>query len=261
MSEQYYHLYKRFVPAEELEDLIQQTFAFKKAFYHPERLADHTTYLADEKPRRTSHAYAVSRDYAGGILPAINLSALEDNLLIQVGEQVMYQKLGLSTDNRCLFNVQEYYGSSEAVPKHNDGELLEFKVREDGSLYIIRSIRPEKVAVLTLVNSSVDGGTRVHFPDGTSEVVRAEAGDLLVFDNLHCLHSVDPLYGHVARPDGLLRMTIGWRSLGEKTYYENTAGIFQVGKTEAEKIIQQWYENEWPAQWAKIQAETQQAAF
>jgi hypothetical protein len=266
-----YRLIKGFVRPEDLEAVIAETFDFKKTYYNEGNLATHTAYLSDDKPHRTSHAYAVTSHspdrYPEGILnlPYINLRATDDwgkKHLTNLYRLVRHE-MGLCQDNRMLFNVQEYYGGSEPVPMHCDGELLEFDVREDGSLNIKRSIRPDYVAVLTLVNDTDAGGTRVHPCDGVdnSHVIRAEAGDLLIFDNVNNFHSVDALNGTVKRPDGLLRMTIGWRSLGDRCHYMEYGRVVPINKAQAELMTEKWYVTEWPKQWEKIQAATQKAAF
>ena len=290
-----YRLIKNFVAANELERVIDEVFDYKKAFYTPENLKTHAAYLADTKPNRTSHAYAIApftrEDYEklqevtdemmdvefyDGPLPVLPMGDWNEcgnDCLVELGLQVT-QELGLSSGNRVLFNVQEYYGGSEAVPMHNDGELLDFTVEGD-TLTIKKSIRPDEVAVLTLVNDTDSvaresffqsgpgafGGTRLHYKDGTSEVVRAEAGDLLIFKNSEVKHSVDPLSGTVKRADGLLRMTIGWRSLGEKCFYEDHDGMLPVDRAQAEAITLKWYQNEWPTKWAAIEEASSKAAF
>jgi hypothetical protein len=264
-----YRLIKGFVPPQDLEEVIAETFVFKKVYYTPENLEHHIAYLSDDKPHRTSHAYAVSSHvpgrYLSAELPYINLRDRDDWEkwhLTQLYRNVR-NEMGLCEDNRMLFNVQEYYGGSEHVPMHCDGELLEFDVRENGSLDIKRSIRPDLVAVLTLVNDTEAGGTRVHPVDAidNSIVIRAEAGDLLIFDNVNAFHSVDALTGTVKRDDGLLRMTIGWRSLGDRCHYMEYDRVTPISKAQAELMTEKWYVTEWPKQWEKIQAATQKAAF
>jgi hypothetical protein len=263
-----YTLIKNFIRPEAIELLIQQALAFKTANYTEENLASHAAYLSDVQPHRTSSAFAVA-DYRtiGDFLPTISL---ENNLtcgpeLRDISWVVSYKYLELRSMNRMLFNIQEYFSASERVPKHNDGELLEFIADKDGNLDIRRSIRPEKVAVLTLVNDTTNGGTRLHFDDGREELVRGEAGDLLVFDNLVCMHSVDPLEGVSKREDGLLRMIIGWRSLGDRCAYaegdKNSMVIAKISREKAEAITTAWYKLEWPAQWEAIKASRQKAAF
>jgi hypothetical protein len=262
-----FKLFTGFVPPRLCEALVEQTFAFKRRHYSEENLGAHRAYLADKQPHRTSHAYAVGQSYVEGFtgpLPTITLEAeAEIPHLYTVSKDVLAKVLDLNRESRVLFNVQEYYGGSERVPKHMDGELLEFHADAEGNLDIIRSIRPEKVAVLTLVNDTDGGGTRVHLPGGKEEVIRAQAGDLLVFNNVECYHSVDALTGTVRREDGLLRMTIGWRSLADRVhYYEKDPGTcFRVTMDEANKLIESWYKNEWPRQWENIQQSRQKAAF
>jgi hypothetical protein len=219
----YYKLIKNYITPEHAELLVKYSLEFKKKHYTEENLANHSAYLSDKQPHRTSSAFAVS-SRVSGLLPTIPLGFYpypptedepSDGCSLYYTTISVSRFLGVSDTCRMLFNIQEYFASSEPVPKHNDGELLNFTIEQDGSLDIKESIRPDFVAVLTLVNDTDGGGTRLHLPDGTTELVQAQAGDLLIFDNVNCLHSVDKLEGTVKRPDGLLRMIIGWRSLAE----------------------------------------------
>lgn len=257
-------LIKGFVSPEQCEELIAETKRFYQVYYNEHNLAAHRAYMSDTTPHRTSHAYAVGLEYIegfSGLLPTLNLRAVGAFPLIQaLSTEVLLHKFCLSDESRALFNVQEYFGGSEAVPKHNDGELLEFTT-DNGVLDIKRSIRPEQVAVLTLVNDTDGGGTRVHYQEGSSQVIRAEAGDLLIFNNIYCQHSVDALQGTVKRPDGLLRMTIGWRSLGDKCWKSGPDGVFNISMEEANRITEDWYRHEWPAKWESLKASASKAAF
>lgn len=258
-----YRLIKGFVPQPQVEKVIAETFKFKTTFYNQDNLENHSAYLSDIHPNRQSHAYATSMSY-NGELPHIDMWNVRLEELVDLQRRVT-EELGLTSQARTLFNVQEYFSASERVPKHHDGELLEFTILGN-DLNIKRSIRPEQVAVLTLVNDTDGGGTRLYFPDGTEEVVVAEAGDLLIFDNINCKHGVDPLTGTVKREDGLLRLIIGWRSINENTHYNdngalNTPTVRPITTAEAEEITLNWYHNEWPEQWAKIQKTQQKAAF
>jgi hypothetical protein len=254
-----FRLIKNFVPQDQIESIIQETFSFKRAFYNEENLSSHSAYLSDVHPNRTSSAFATSLTYAGS-LPFIDLLNVNLPGLVELHRRAMVE-LDLPMFTRSLFNIQEYSAASEVVPKHSDGELLEFEADAAGNLDIKRSIRPNQVAVLTLVNSTVDGGTRLYNIDGTEQVVRGEAGDLLIFDNVQNFHGVDPLNGVVKRDDGLLRLIIGWRSLNANTTYMDGDKIVPVTFEEAESIIGKWYVNEWPQQWAKIAASQKKAAF
>ncbi len=256
-----FEIFPGFVPEKDIESIIKETYAFKQAFYNEENLARHAAYLSDKLPNRQSHAYATGMYYEGD-LPYIDLyNTSHFERLVNLHRRAI-EALGLTMHARTLFNVQEYFAASERVPRHNDGELLEFSADEYGTLDIKRSIRPEKVAVLTLVNDT-DGqvGTRLFLKDGDDFVIQAKAGDLLIFDNVNNFHGVDPLTGTVKREDGLLRMIIGWRSLNENTAYAADGIVVPITTAEAERIIGDWYKNEWPSQWVKIQKSLQKAAF
>jgi hypothetical protein len=246
-----------FIPAANIEPLIEETFAFRKKYYTEENLAAHKAYLSDEKPHRNSFAFAMGSD---PVFPLINIDDVEFPRLEEAEYRVMKQ-LGLSPLAHTLFNIQEYYSEAEPVPKHCDGELLDFSVNEDGTLNIRRSIRPQKVAVLTLVNDSVGGGTRLYSGEGET-LVTAGPGDLLIFDNIDNFHGVDRLTGTVKRSDGILRMIIGWRSLNEQCFYmENPSHLYPISTITAEELRKQWLTWEWPQQWANIQSNRQKAAF
>jgi hypothetical protein len=119
------------------------------------------------------------------------------------------------------------------------------------------------VELYQAINQIRGGGTRVHPANviDNSTVIRAEAGDLLIFDNVNAFHSVDALNGTVKRDDGLLRMTIGWRSLGDRCHYMSGDRLVPVSKKIAEELTQVWYQKDWPKQWEKISAKAQKAAF
>lgn len=55
---------------------------------------------------------------------------------------------------------------------------------------VVRALHPAKVALLTLFNNAEGGGTRIMLADGTDFVVQAQAGDLLIFDNVDTEHGI-----------------------------------------------------------------------
>lgn len=125
---------------------------------------------------------------------------------------------------RLLVNIQQYFDASVPIAPHHDGEV--FKRSFDGA--IEEALYPHKVALLCTTFNAVGGGTRLHFPDGHESVVECRPGDLLVFDNVNLLHSVDrfhapgPLEDEAApdQPLGeppLVRCIVGWRSLEDQT--------------------------------------------
>jgi hypothetical protein len=62
-------------------------------------------------------------------------------------------------------------------------------------------------------------------------------------------------------PQSVIIERFGWRSLGEKCFYEDHDGMLPVDRAQAEAITLKWYLNEWPAKWAAIEAASSKAAF
>lgn len=213
-----YTLIKNFLDSSVLENYISGTKRIIRRFYDTHHLSTHSAYFSDQSENRESYAFAVWNGSEPSQLPAISPELFaETSRNVGVLNMKIREHLGVSDQTRLLFNIQMYKGNCKPVPVHFDGEYFNFQVQEDGKLKVNNGLRPEKVAVLVLANDSDGGGTRLHYPDGTSEVIVGQAGDLLVFDNQVLMHSVDELTGTTKRADGLLRMTIGWRSLEENT--------------------------------------------
>jgi hypothetical protein len=261
-----FRLYEDFYAGEENQSkLIEDTKRFVRRFYNVVNLQNHAAYFSDISDNRSSYGFILCPENESG-LPAINLTDVASvSRPIALLTLKLYQILNLPKTSRVLFNVQMYKGDSKPVAKHFDGEFLEFSV--DGEeLNIKRAIRPQQVAVLTLLNNTLEGGTRVHYDttEGASEssVIKGKAGDLLVFDNIKCHHSVDKLEsnGH-KRLDGLVRMIIGWRSI------ESNCELYDNGKfiaADAEIVRQvhaEWLKNEWPKMFEDYVTQTQQVAF
>lgn len=261
-----FRLYEDFYVGEENQSkLIEDTKRFIRRFYNVLNLQNHAAYFSDISDNRSSYAFILCPENESG-LPAISLTDVAGvSRSISLLTLQLYNILNLPKTSRVLFNVQMYKGDSKPVAKHFDGEFLEFSV--DGEdLNIKRAIRPKQVAVLTLLNNTLEGGTRVHFDtsEGVSEsaVIKAKAGDLLVFDNIRCHHSVDKLEsGGKTRGDNLVRMIIGWRSI------ENNCELYDNGKfiaADAETVRQvhtEWLKNEWPKMFENYITQTQQVAF
>lgn len=242
-----YTIHKGFANPELCASLVTQARRMERMYYNEHTIADHRVYIQDVRPGRKASAYAISHDYRGRLSTIcmermrVNYPGMQE--LVNTSSRVR-AALSLPKNARMLMNVQEYKDKCEAVPKHFDGELLKFE-RQGEKLKIIRAIRPDKVAVLTLYNISESAGIRLHFPDGTSEVFKCEAGDLIVFNNADCFHSVDSGKGLV-----LERMIIGWRSLSHNcSFYQHNGDKIIQGKITARganATIAKWYEEEWP---------------
>lgn len=260
MSE-FYRLYEDFYGDEfGRERIIKDTKRFIGRFYNVLNLQNHAAYFADVSDNRTSYAFIFCPENQSD-LPAIGLDHVaEVSRPLSVLTLELYKMLGLPNTSRVLFNIQMYKGDSKPVAKHFDGEFLEFNV-EGENLNIKRAIRPQQVAVLTLLNNTVDGGTRVHFDD-ESTVIKGKAGDLLIFDNIKCHHSVDKLEGNgTVREDGLVRMTIGWRSIEDNcALYDN--GNLQTADAETiRQVHREWLKTEWPKMFENYVTQHQKVAF
>lgn len=247
------------------EKIIRDTKRLIGRFYNVRNLQSHAAYFADISDNRSSYAFIFCPENKSN-LPAFSLAEVaEVSRPICTLTLRLYEMLGLSKNARVLFNIQMYKGDSKPVAKHFDGEFLKFDV--DGEhLNIHKAIRPQKVAVLTMINHTIDGGTRLHLdsPDleEQSTVVKGKSGDLLIFDNIKCHHSVDKLESDgTKRDDGLIRMIIGWRSIDENCgLYEN--GVFTHSDCESiRELHANWLKNEWPKMFENYVLENQKVAF
>lgn len=244
----------------EIEAVIKELFEFKKEHYTEANLSNHSAYLSDVQNGRTSCAFAISfPEFENKLLPHITVDKDRYPKLFTLAEE-MYSLLDLNTHStRVLFNIQEYYDNSAPVPKHYDGELMDFEII-DNKLKINEAIRPESVALMTLINNT-SGGTRIH--RGKDEtVIAAKAGDLLIFNNADTMHSVDELIKNVETKEGdLIRLTFGWRSLSENCYYQIKQSKSLISSTDADELLQNWTKNVWPQKWKDIQNSNKRAAF
>lgn len=243
-----YTLIKGFLDKSAIENVVAGAKRVVKRFYDQHHLKNHSAYFSDKSENRESYAFNVWLQNNPSLLPAIqNETFAEVSRHIASLNLKILPHLEVSDSTRLLFNVQMYSGFNKPVAKHFDGEYFDFEAKEDNSLFIKSALRPSKVAVLTLINDSQGGGTRLHYEDGSSEVVSGEPGDLLVFSNETLYHSVDELSGTVHRPDGLLRMIIGWRALEESTsLVENGQTVGRVSVETARMLHKDFLKDRWP---------------
>ena len=261
-----FRLYEDFYAGKEIQSkLIEDTKRLIRRFYNVLNLQNHAAYFSDISNNRSSYAFILCPENKSS-LPAIDLADVASvSRPISLLTLELYEILNLPKTSRVLFNIQMYKGDSKPVAKHFDGEFLEFSV--DGeNLNIKRAIRPKQVAVLTLLNNTLEGGTRIHFDTSQdvseSAVIKGKAGDLLVFDNIRCHHSVDKLESNgETRPDGLVRLTIGWRSIESNCeLYDNGEFIAADAQT-IRQVHADWLKNEWPKMFENYVTQTQQVAF
>ena len=212
-----YEIIRNFVPTLQVDHLIRESNSMITRFYNKHNIEKHIAYPSDKTETRDSYAFAINVGENYG-LPAIEIDQLPKELL-QV-TQIALKKLNISK-GRVLFNIQRYWNNSNAVPKHIDGEIFEYHRYQNGDLLIKKMIRPKQVAILTLKNDFIEGGTRLfHGSDIAGTLINYGMGDLLIFDNESQEHAVDAmsLEDTVEFNESLpLRYVIAWRSLEQHT--------------------------------------------
>ena len=216
-----YEIIRSFVTTMQVVPLILESDSMITRFYNQHNIEQHISYPSDQTETRDSYAFAINIDGNYG-LPAIEIDQLPKELL-QV-TQLVLKKLNISK-GRVLFNIQRYWNNSTAVPKHIDGEIFEYHRSQNGNLLIKKMIRPKQVAILTLKNDFIEGGTRLFYgSDIAGTLINYGMGDLLIFDNESQAHSVDTMSRQdmVELNESLpVRYVIGWRSLEQHTVLLN----------------------------------------
>jgi hypothetical protein len=199
---------------------------------------------------------------------------------------------------RLLFNMQQYWKASEPVPRHRDGEVFAAEIVHNERLspasqlpdvetvdtaakpyacehagshdtFVKSALHPRLVTLITLQNDTEGGGTRLHYPDdeivaaptvrGNSVVVRAKAGDLLLFDNVTSEHSVDRLYprDHPTCHDSAklndaehqancIRQLVGWRAMEEGCVHLHDGAMRDVDYAAACRLQRHFLACTWP---------------
>jgi hypothetical protein len=184
-------------------------------------------------------------------LPGFQLHDLPDGLAEVCREAVATLRL---EQGRVLLNVSRYPEHSGALPAHFDGELFDYTI-EPGVGNTVRSgIRPSEVALLTLRNDTHSEGTTLHdmrSEDGKVIGTRAQAGELLLFDNTAWQHGVSPTgsnqrFDSDMRPPRWVRYTIGWRALEEGFYWVDGEPLRPIQFEEAIALHDQYLANDWP---------------
>jgi len=154
-----------------------------------------------------------------------------------------------------LFNIQQYWAKNTPVHAHRDGEVFEARLTH-GPPEVIRALYPKKVALLTLKNNAIGGGTHLHFlknrqgQEHSECVVTAQSGDLLIFDNVTNEHGVDLLLPSNEKEGEIIRQIIGWRSLEENCVYFNgrrlRESLKDVSYAKACSLQEHFFSTIWP---------------
>lgn len=242
-------------------DFITEINQFIQEHYKEENIARGAAYLSDTKPARNSYGFNLNHSSnPGNTMPSINVDATEYPTIATLTDK-LFDEMNVDKTSRVLFNIQKYFSNNEVVVKHFDGHYFNFTHDEAGNLVVLEGLRPKSVAVLTVLNDVVDGGTRVWKPESIDgEVIKCSPGDLLVFNNWECMHGADAFEAVSSRPDNLVRLTIGWRSIEDQCKYISGGMSKEVSISLAKELHRDWLVG-WPKQWEKIKSENKQAAF
>lgn len=259
-----YEVLRGFLSADQCASLMESVDMFKNQHHNRANLWRHATYPSDVAENRVSWAFAIKPVPASEPEPEpgkVELPYVQPDagsVLAEVTSRV-HALLG-SPQGRILFNVQHYSAGNKPILPHHDGEV--FNRSFEGK--VLTALYPRRVALLCTLMHAVGGGTRLHFKDGSEEVVHCKCGDLLIFDNVNALHSVDsfePLPPE-QRPDGreggLVRCIVGWRCLDDQTVLLQTSstGISATSAITTEQQSQQEAAAEAPSEGEQFQPVT-----
>eukprot|EP01125_Pyxidicula_operculata_P001639 TRINITY_DN11482_c0_g1_i1.p1 TRINITY_DN11482_c0_g1~~TRINITY_DN11482_c0_g1_i1.p1 ORF type:complete len:280 (-),score=32.93 TRINITY_DN11482_c0_g1_i1:11-850(-) len=251
-----YILIKNFVSLEQCQEMRSVIDKAVKLFYTVDNIKNHSAYISDDNTGRRSWAFALRNPKEDSVLPSVNWCDCDIPLFQETTTRVM--ELMSLEKGRILFNIQKYWSHSMPVHFHRDGEVFEVDVTStDNTNNVIRALHPSYVALLTLYNNADGGGTRLKFKDGTSFVVCAQPGELLVFDNTSTVHGVDELIPKDSVPKGeVIRQIIGWRSLDFNCHYLNKRFIYEPFKPvsigRATELHQHFLNNTWPKMYREM---------
>lgn len=239
------------------EEVVAETKLFCDLFYTDENIRDRIAYPSDKSTNRESYGFAITSE--------INEKDSKYFNNIQKLTQMIYDLHDIDKSSTLLFNIQFYYDGSSEVPKHYDGEYFEFFGTSYGSLQIGDSLRSHIVSVLTLVNETTDGGTRIWDNiDGkeNSTLIKAKVGEVVTFDNLSHLHSADAFRAESTRADKLVRMTIGWRSIEDKCHFMYKGKVpIPVDMLTVKRITAEWMSTVWSKEHKEFLNNNKKPAF
>ena len=177
-------------------------------------------------------------------LAGINFNDLDPT--IQHACKLFESKLGIKK-GRYLLNFQRYYQDSVLLPLHQDREPFSI-VKHEKLVTVEEAIIPNKVAVLTLINNAIGGGTRISTKDrSNSVVIECAPSDLLVFNNNNILHGADAFKGTPDFTPPYVRYTMGFRSFEYDCAYFNIKedDIKEVTYEEVVEMHYNFMENDW----------------
>jgi hypothetical protein len=248
---------------ERCEELLRATNELIDTAYTRENAVARRSYVFEYMEVAQAFAFSVHcpGSPATDHLPGFRLEELPPALASVFPE--ICKRLGVQ-NGRVMFNVGRYPERCGAMNPHYDGELFDYEVVPDEGNVVRNAIRPHRVALLTLRNDSIAGGTRLHDPSDRIVTTNTRAGDLLVFDNLFYRHSVpDPVYADDAErgpgPPRWIRYTVGWRALEDDCFHwQVDRPLRALSLEEAIALHERFLATKWPEQ---IEGDLARASF
>ncbi len=250
------YIHRGFLTNLNCEKFLSTSETIINRFYNDSYLKKHVAYYSDIKPNRRSYAFVIHHTSGNSdkSLPGIDPGTLGEFFFENT--QTIENLLGLKK-GRTLFNIQKYYDSSDALPLHCDGEYFEFSVdKKDDSVHLHKGIIPKKTAVLTLINHTEGGGTKIVDEFGIHNVEYCASGDLLIFNNSEVLHGADKFYKKDGVDNIYSRYTIGWRSLDYECFmYNKNEKMKEISYEDAVMLHKQFLSEQWPFVYERMKAE------
>ena len=201
---------KDFMEVEDFRVLVEDEL------YNEELLRKRISYLSDSTETRKSNAIMVST--GNSPLPHFGISNTDLGLLLEDFNMVVAQVSGSTVDEvhntRTMLNFQSYENGSKPVPRHFDGEYLDFNKNEQNNsevLTLSEVLAPEVVMIGTITNELKQGAKLKEIGSNTIFSPLSEPGDMLLINNTRFLHFVDELKGS--------RSMFGFRNMDYKPFW------------------------------------------
>lgn len=225
-----------------------------KVFYTRKNIENHIAYHAireggvDSFKGRDSYNFVIhhSSEESDSRLPGLMFKDLDP--LLQSISKLIEVKLGIKK-GRYLIGIQRYYQESVPLPLHYDQQFLDLEVKDKNVAPSNEAIVPNKTAILTLINNTIGGGTRVSNKDkSNSIVIEYASSDLLVFNNAHVLHGVDAFKENFNFDPPYVRYTLSWHSIEYDCQYYNSKhenSMIDITYEEAVERNYKFEKNKW----------------
>lgn len=249
-----YKVSKNFVSLRDCPKLCEAADKMISKFYTQENIEKRIASIAaregdvDSLKGREGYAFMIhhSSMESDNRLPGVSFNDLDP--IIQNACKLLESKLEIKK-GRYLLNFQRYYQDSALLPLHQDREPFSL-VKHEKLVTVEEAIVPNKVAVLTLINNAIGGGTRISTKDrSNSTVIECAPSDLLVFNNNNILHGADVFKENPDFHPPYVRYTMGCRSFEYDCKYFNITNEDKIKDVTYEEVVEMhcnFTENDWP---------------